>query len=712
MTDFSTLRRQLPHLAAVIRDCGITLTPQGSRLFARCPWHDDSSPSFSVFADGERCGCPPCDWTGDVFEFVQKFFDLPDAAAAARYLCDRYNIMTDTPQPKKRETKRGPKQEHYDYLDADGEIVFRVQRYGMVHDDGTVAAGKTFTQARHLGAGKFSNSMAGTEYVLYRLPAILTATSVIWLCEGERDVHAVEKAGGVATTDAGGAGARNKFSERGYPEQLRGRDVIVVPDSDAPGQERGALIAHALHGIAASVRIATVPEPHKDVRDYLEAGGTLATLESAAVPYVPAPLEAAPTEPKRTATRVEDNGADWRFRLLVSASNSPKPLLANVITTLRHCPVWQGVIWYDDFSEAVYARKPHPGAEDMASEQEWSDAHDVRLADWLNHNGINVSMSTVAAAVQTVAMEQRFHPVREYLLDVERRWDGLRRIDTWLQRYVGAANGRFTSTAGACWLVSAVARVFEPGAKADCALVLEGAQGIKKSTAVKILGGRWFTDEIADLGTKDSAIQLRGAWLIEIAELASMKSTEIDRLKAFMSRGTDRYRPPYGRRTESFPRQCVFAGTVNDAQYLRDATGNRRFWPVACGRIDVESLAEERDQIWAEAVHRYRADHTWWLTEADVLAEAEAAQAERYDGDPWEGKIEEWLTARRDTTVQQILSECIIKPTGQWTQQDKNRVAKSLRSLGWERFNGRSADGLREWRYRPGPRVQQEPLPW
>lgn len=708
--DFATLRRRLPSLAQVIRDAGLTLTPQGSRLFARCPWHEDGSPSFSVFADGERCGCPPCAWDGDVFEFVQRFFDLPDAASAARWLCERYAV--ELHPPKKRETKRGQKIEHYDYVDADGEPVFRVTRYGMVYDDGSAAPGKTFLQGRYMGGGKFSNSMQGVEYVLYRLPAILAATGVIWLCEGERDVHAVELVGGIATTDAGGAGARNKFVERGYPEQLRGRHVIVVPDTDAPGQERGALIAHALHGVAESVRIAAVPAPHKDIRDYLEAGGTLTALEAAAVPYTPAAVPQAEPEPKPRQRRAEAAATGtWRDGLLQTGTGQPKPILANVITALRSAPQWQDVLWYNDFAECVVARRPHPGAEDMAGEREWTDAADVRLADWLNHNGINVSMATVAAAVQTVAMERRFHPVREFLLEVEPRWDGLHRIDTWLQRYVGAPNSKYISTAGACWLVSAVARVMEPGAKADCALVLEGAQGIRKSTAVKVLGGEWYTDEIAELGTKDSAIQLRGAWIIEIAELASLKDTGIDRLKAFMSRGTDRYRPPYGRRTESFPRQCVFAGTVNDAQYLKDATGGRRFWPIICGRIDIDGLEEEREQIWAEAVHRYRTDRKWWLTEEDVIAEAEAAQAARYDGDPWESGIEEWLRARKTATVHEVLEHAIGKPMGQWSQHDKNRVAKVLKALKWERYRSRNDEG-REWRYRPGPRAVQEPLEW
>lgn len=304
--DFDRIRQELPPLQVIIGYSGIKLHKQGSRWFAHCPFHDDSTPSFSIFADGKRCGCPPCQWDGDVFEFVQRFQGLPDAVAAARWLCDEYGVevfetvapravngrraavsRTHTAVESKRKTRRGREIEHYDYTDPFWVPEFRVFRYERLWDDtGEIAPGKDFSQRRILPDGSLARGMDGVTYWLYRAPAVAAATQV-WLCEGERDVHAMEARGVVATTDAGGCGAVRQFAERGYPAMLAGKDVLIVPDTDKVGRERGAVIAHALHGVSARVRIVPIPEPYKDVRDYIEAGGTMETLMESAVDYTP-----------------------------------------------------------------------------------------------------------------------------------------------------------------------------------------------------------------------------------------------------------------------------------------------------------------------------------------------------------------------------------------------------------------------------------------
>src|SRR4029077_167441 len=192
-------------------------------------------------------------------------------------------------------------------------------------------------------------------------------------------------------------------------------------------------------------------------------------------------------------------------------------------------------------------------------------------------------------------------------------WDGVERVDTWLAAYLGAEGTEYARAVGSRWLISAVARIFRPGAKADCCLILEGAQGIRKSTALRTVAGEYFTDELADLGSKDAAMQTRGVWIIELSELDNLSHAEVARIKAFMSPHTDLFRPPYGMRLVESPRQCVFAGTVNHGSYLRDETGGRRFWPVVCGKIDIAELQRDRDQLWAEAKAKYRSGASWWL---------------------------------------------------------------------------------------------------
>ena len=275
----------------------------------------------------------------------------------------------------------------------------------------------------------------------------------------------------------------------------------------------------------------------------------------------------------------------------------------------------------------------------------------------------------------------------------------MERLDRWLTIYLSAQNTNYSRAVGARWLVSAVARIYRPGVKADCCLILEGPQGSRKSTALKTLAGPYFTDELADLGTKDSVLQTRGVWIIELSELDTLNRSEVGRIKAFMSRTTDRFRPPYGKRLVESPRQCVFAGTVNHSNYLRDETGGRRFWPVACGSIDIDGLARDRDQLWAEAKARFDRGFLWWLETAELVQEAAAEQADRYEEDPWEELVARWIEDRPSAAVGEVLSLCLDKPRAQWTQSDKNRVARCFQALGWERYRERQGARL-EWRYR------------
>jgi putative DNA primase/helicase len=201
--------------------------------------------------------------------------------------------------------------------------------------------------------------------------------------------------------------------------------------------------------------------------------------------------------------------------------------------------------------------------------------------------------------------------------------------------YFGASDTIYSREVGLRFMISAVARVMSPGCKADHVLILEGPQGSQKSTAACILAGeRWFTDELSELGSKDAALQLRGRWIIEMAELDALRKSEATRIKAFLSRRTDRFRPPSGRAVATIPRQCVFIGTTNSDGYLKDESGGRRFWPIRCGRISVDAIGNDRDQLWAEAIHHYRSDTPWWMND-EVSRLAAEEQQERYVGDPW-----------------------------------------------------------------------------
>ena len=404
----------------------------------------------------------------------------------------------------------------------------------------------------------------------------------------------------------------------------------------------------------------------------------------------------------------------WKGALLLNADGNPRAVLANAITALRNAPEWGGVLGFNEFSLGSVALKAPPWPRSRVG-VEWSDHEDRLTANWLQREGIFVTVEIAGQAVQTVAKDHSFHPVRAYLDSL--KWDGNERIDSWPSRYLGVKFDDYSAAVGARFLIAAVARIYRPGAKADCCLILEGPQGSKKSTALRTLAGEWFTDEIADFGSKDAAMQTSGVWIIEIAELDSMTRSDVGRIKAFMSRSTDRFRPPYGKRLVHSPRQCVFAGSVNHSTYLRDETGGRRFWPVACTQISVDDLERDRHQLWAEAVARFREGAIWWLDTEDLNLLAAREQSDRYEGDPWDEPIAAWLlkpfprhdppghpiepftSTTESVTVVDVLNHCIGKRQDQWTQSDKNRVARSLRSMGWERYKERCGE-KRTWRYR------------
>ena len=376
---------------------------------------------------------------------------------------------------------------------------------------------------------------------------------------------------------------------------------------------------------------------------------------------------------------------DWRERLLVTPTHQPRPQLTNALLALREAPEWAGVLAYDEFALAVMAMQPPPWVLTNGTWEpcRWTDREDALATDWLQRQGIGVPVSVGANAVETAAKDASFHPIRDYLSGL--KWDGKKRLVTFTADYLGSEDTSYHTAVGQCSLIASAARIMEPGCKADHVIILEGPQGALKSSAIEALFTPWFSDDISELGTKDAAMQVRAAWGIEIAELAAMRRGEIERVKAFVARRVDRFRPSYGRRVIEVPRQSVFFGTTNTDNYLKDETGGRRFWPVVCGTINLGAIRRDKDQLWAEAVHLYRAGAEWWLTDKLDIAAAAEVQEGRYEGDPWEAKVLAYIAVRESVSTDEVLSEALFKSTDHQTPADAQRVAKILRGAKWVR---------------------------
>jgi predicted P-loop ATPase len=318
------------------------------------------------------------------------------------------------------------------------------------------------------------------------------------------------------------------------------------------------------------------------------------------------------------------------------------------------------------------------------------------VQEYLQRLGLRrISRETVYQAIALVAQERAFHPARNYLQSLS--WDRVSRLNHWPQKYLGADDSPYAAEIGRMFLISMVARILSPGCKSDYMLVLEGPQGARKSTACGILGGEWFSDSMPDVRSagKDVQAHLNGKWLLEIAEMSALDKADAAALKAFVTRPVERYRPAYGRNEVIEPRQCVFIGTTNKAAYLRDETGGRRFWPVKVGNIDTDSLARDRDQLFAEAVALYRHGVQWWPDAGFEAEHIRPQQDDRYEADVWESAIDRYLVGRSQASIREITSQVLELDLAKTGTAEQRRVAAILERLGWQR--GKRTAGARLW---------------
>jgi predicted P-loop ATPase len=335
---------------------------------------------------------------------------------------------------------------------------------------------------------------------------------------------------------------------------------------------------------------------------------------------------------------------DWATKLKYTEKGALAQTIENVVLILQNDPKLADCLAFNEMDHNIVARKSLPWRKAKGVTQ-WVDADDAALRYYLERVYGLSGKDRIFDAVNVVAQQAAFHPVRDYLDSCT--WDGVPRVDTLLIDYLGAEDNEYTRAVTRKTLAAAVARIYKPGCKFDYMLTIRGRQGIGKSAIIGKLGGQWFSDTFTTMQGKEAYEQVMGVWLMEVGELAGMRKAEAETIKLYVSKQTDRFRPAYGRRLQEFPRQCIFIGTTNETQFLRDTTGNRRFWVVDTPNDPARDMWEELTPeavrlIWAEAVEIYKKGETLYLP-IELERIAREVQESYEEENPKAGIIAEYL---------------------------------------------------------------------
>lgn len=421
---------------------------------------------------------------------------------------------------------------------------------------------------------------------------------------------------------------------------------------------------------------------------------------------------------------IEANGTDWKEKLKVTEKGALAQTIENAVIILRHDPNLKDSLAYNEMDHNIVTLKSLPWRT-VRGESQWVDTDDASLRYYMERLYGMTGKDRIFDAVNVVAQERSFHPVRDYLNECT--WDGVPRVDTLLIDYLGAEDNPYTRAVTRKTLVAAVARIFKPGCKFDYMLTLRGRQGLGKSAFIGKLGGAWFSDTFTTMQGKDAYEQVQGVWIMEVGELAGMRKAEAETIKLYISKQVDRFRPAYGRRLQEFPRQCVFIGTTNETQFLRDTTGNRRFWVVDTPNDPTHDLWDELTsetikQIWAEAVELYKAGEKLYLPKS-IEKMAREVQESYEEENPRAGIVadylerllptewddmdgyarREWLESNKEGTIKRsnvCTLEIWVEALGGNPDRLDRYGAKEIRDI---------MAGLPEWRHQGNKLVTRKP---
>jgi len=675
-------------------------------------------------------------------------------------------VPDDAGEPPRAHIKRGRPELRWDYCDADGRLLGCVYRF-RTSDGGKEVLPVTYCQ-HPSGAREWRWVSFREPRPLYR-PVDRHGHLRPWRDDATVLVVEGEKCADVACAELpiydvlSWPGGGKAVTRSDWP-QIAGRDVIVWPDCDAKRDSDGVLLpaekqpgvaamlrlAEVLRGLGCTVRTVAIPAPGSvadgwDVADAVAEGLTGDALAQWVAERVGPRVEKQATGPEMRAAAPGGGGespsgaaasgsvppgsppprtpppagpatgGDWRAALVKTGRGVLVDCRENVMLCLTHCPGLAGLVRHNEFSGRTERVRVTPWG---APPGDWTQDDDRELGLWLAQamGLVLKSESALTAGVEMAAKRCSYHPVRDYLRTTP--WDGVDRLDHWLAECLDVPDSAYVRCAGRYFLLQMVARVEQPGCHGDYMLVFEGKQGRGKSSALRVLGGPWFSDARFNLSDRDSPMHLEGVWLYEFAELDALSRAEVTEIKAFVSRRIDRYRPPYGTRLVMRPRQTVLAGSTNQDHYLRDSTGNRRFWPVKVGpNRDLVKLAEWRDQLLAEALHRVQAGERWYPSPAEEAELFAPAQEERVVHDAWHDVLVTRLLRADEIGMSTYTVAELLKLLG--VSSDKidgagamvRRVHNIMQALGWAYERRRLADGSRPHVYIRAPIAHADATP-
>ncbi|MBI1396938.1 MAG: hypothetical protein GC151_13250 [Betaproteobacteria bacterium] len=629
---------------------------------------------------------------------------------------------------------RGPPEWSWPYSDEAGRLLGVVYRF-KTSDGGKEVLPCTYCE-RPGGQREWRWMQFPEPRPLY-LPARapLRTSLPVLVVEGEKCADAAWEQLGqwydVVSWPGGG-----KAAHKAAWSMLRRRRAVLWPDADAkvdkhtgeilpaekqPGVATMRKIAGELLALEATVFLVDVPAPGEkpdgwDIADAISEGmrseelrawiqARLRRFDETADP--PVGSTRPPPSPPAGSNGLDD---DWQSRLIVDRRDRPVDCRENVMLVLVYHPRWRGAVGFNEFAGRTESLTRTPWG---TGPGEWTTRDDRELGLWLAQQVdlLIRSEANLSAGVEMAAERARFHPVLAYLESLQ--WDRVDRLPHWLQDCCGVEDSNYVRLVGTYFLRSMVARVRKPGAQVDHMLVLEGGQGKGKSSALRVLGGPWYSDTQFRLGDKDALLQLADVWIYEVSELDAFSRADVTAVKQFLTTLNDNIRGVYERRVRKRPRQVVLAGTTNQERYLRDMTGNRRFWPVqVCEAVDLDRLREWRDQLFAQAYAEVKAGERWWPTRDEERELFVPAQDARVIADPWldelPRRLEEakWADSRAFTTAELLgalgVSADKIDSAGQMAK----RIEAIMHRLGWRRTRERRKDGTRPHVYERPVRTQ------